>query len=81
MNKGSLLKQTHEAMHQIQGMPEHGDAEHLNNRDGLPNRPLQDHTLQNNGHQGAQINHPVRKPKVLVGWQNKIARFFGMDIK
>jgi hypothetical protein len=80
-NKKSLSDQAHEAMHQIPGVPEHGEAERLNNRGGLQNRPLQNRSLESKPLQGARINHPHREPKILVNWQKRIARFFGADMK
>lgn len=76
VNKKTLSEQAREAMHHIPYMPEHSEAEHLNNRSRLQN-----HRLQNNGRQSIKINHPACKPKVLVGWQGKAAKFFGAEIK
>jgi hypothetical protein len=60
-------------MHQIPGVPEHSEAEHLNHRRGLPNRRLKNRALQD---RGSRVSHDHREPKVLVGWQNAIARLF-----
>jgi len=70
-NEKTLPAQAHKAMHRIPGMPKHSEAKRLNSRGGLPNRPLR----------RAHTRHPNRKPKVLVGWQQKIARFFGAEQK
>lgn len=72
-NEKSLTEQVHEATHRVPGVPEHSKAERLNSRGGLPNRPLENKPLQ-----GDRSNHPNRKPRVLVNWQQKIARFFGV---
>lgn len=73
--KKSAQEQLHEAMHRIPGVPEHSEAKNLNNRGGLQNRPYK------NRQRGAQVNHPARQPKVLIGWQKKVAKFFGTEIK
>jgi hypothetical protein len=73
MTKQSVRQRAHEQMHQLPGVPEHSAAENLNHRGGLPNRPLQKRQLQN---QGRRIHQNHGEPKVLVGWQNAIGRFF-----
>jgi hypothetical protein len=76
MKDKSLPKQAHKAMHRIPGVPEHGQAKHLNSHRGLPNRSLKNRSLQ-----GVRLNHPNREPKVLIGWQQRVAKFFGVEIK
>jgi hypothetical protein len=83
MNKNdtSLPEQTHETMHRIPGVPEHTEAEHLNHRGGLPNRPYLNEPLENKPLPGIRRHHANREPKVLVSWQQKIAKFFGVEHK
>ena len=78
MTKQAVSQRMHEQMHQLPGVPEHSEAERLNHREGLPNRPAQNRSLRNRALQGAQINHPrpMKEPRVLVGWQNAIGRLF-----
>ena len=77
----SLQVQAHEAMHKIPGMPEHGEASRLNSHKGNLHRPLQNRPFKNQLLQGVRINHPGREPKVLISWQKKVARFFGVEMK
>jgi len=74
--KQSILTKSHEMMHRIPGMPEHHKAKRLNSRGGLQNRSLQNRVRHNVG-----FNHPTHEPKILVGWQHKIAQFFGVQAK
>lgn len=71
MDEQTLSARAHEQLHKLPGMPEHGEASRLNHRAGLPNRPFRNRPLQ-----AAHANHGHREPKVLVGWQNAIGRFF-----
>jgi hypothetical protein len=73
MTKQSIPHRMHEQMHRLPGVPEHREAETLNQRSGAANRPLKNRPLQNHH---ARINQNRREPKVLVGWQNAIGRFF-----
>jgi hypothetical protein len=66
MARRPLTERAHEQLHKLPGMPEHSESTRLNHRGGLPNRPLK----------SPRINHSYKEPKVLVGWQNAIARFF-----
>jgi len=79
----TLPEQAHDAMHKIPGMPEHGEAEQLNSHGGLPHQPLQNRPFENKPLQSAHthFNHADRDPKVLVGWQQKIAKFFNAEKK
>jgi hypothetical protein len=63
----ALIGRVHEQLHKLPGMPEHSEASRLNHRGGLPNRPF-----QNRPRKASRD----REPKVLVGWQNAIGRFF-----
>ena len=72
MAERSFAERAHEGLHKLPGMPEHGAGARLNHREGLPNRPLRNRPLPR-----PRINHGRKEPKVLVGWQNAIARFFG----
>jgi hypothetical protein len=58
-------------MHQIPVVPEHSEAVRANHRGGLPQRSLQKRSLRKN----PRIDHGRKEPRVLVGWQNAIARF------
>lgn len=79
----------HDATHRVPGVPahvEHPSGHHgraLQNRP-VQNRPLHNHSLQHRHapHGDAlphrSFNHtPDRPPRVLVGWQQRIAEFFG----
>jgi hypothetical protein len=76
MTGQSIAERSHEYLHRLPGMPEHGASMRLNHRAGLPNRPLRNRSLRNRPLRSPRINHGYREPKVLVGWQNAIARFF-----
>jgi hypothetical protein len=78
MTKQSTAQRAHDQMHRLPGVPEHSEAENLNQRAGLPNRPLKNRPLQDQ-HAGSNQSHS--EPKVLVGWQNAIARFFSKGKK
>ena len=66
MAERSFAERAHEGLHKLPGMPEHSEGARLNHQEGLPNRPLR----------SPRINHGRKEPRVLVGWQNAIARFF-----
>ena len=78
MSKQTVSERLHDQMHALPGVPEHGEAERLNHRGGRPVRPFQNRPLK-----GAQIDHgrEHREPRVLVGWQNAIARLFSRRSK
>jgi hypothetical protein len=65
-----LAERGHEQLHKLPGMPEHSEGTRLNRQGGLPNRPLRNRPLKS-----PRISHGHEEPKVLVGWQNAIARF------
>jgi hypothetical protein len=71
MGKQSLPERLHEGMHRIPGVPAHSEAARVNHRGGLPHQSLQKRLVRKN----PRINHSHQEPKVLVGWQNAIARF------
>jgi hypothetical protein len=80
MTRESLTERAHHRLHQLPGMPEHSESPRLNRRRGLPNRPLRNHPLRNRPLPNRPLNSPRlshghKEPKVLVGWQNAIARF------
>jgi hypothetical protein len=77
MSRQSLVKRLHEGMHRIPGVPAHSEAARVNHRSGLPHRSLQKRPLKKN----PRIDHRLREPKVLIGWQNAIARFFARGDK
>jgi hypothetical protein len=70
MTRQSIAARAHEQLHKLPGMPEHSEASRLNHRGGLPNRPFQNRPLKS-----PRTNHGHKEPRVLVGWQNAIARF------
>jgi hypothetical protein len=70
MTRRSLAERAHEQLHKLPGMPAHSESTRLNHRGGLPNRPL-----QNRPPKSPRISHGHKEPRVLVGWQNAIARF------
>jgi hypothetical protein len=72
MAEHPFAEHAHEALHKLPGMPEHSAGARLNHHGGPPNRPLRNRSLRS-----PRINHRHNEPKVLVGWQNAIARFFG----
>jgi hypothetical protein len=63
--KHSLLSALHEATHAVPGVPAHVD------------RPARHY---GGGHHG-RPNAPARPPRVLVGWQRRIAALFGQQIR
>ena len=70
MTRRSLAQRAHEQLHQLPGVPEHSEGARLNHRGGLPNRPLRGRGLKK-----PRAVHRHGEPRVLVGWQNAIARF------
>lgn len=74
MTKKSIKEHVHEATHLIPGVPDHSRAVHLNGRRGLQNRPFQNKVVHS-----PHGNHPIRKKRVLVSWQQKVAKFFGAE--
>jgi hypothetical protein len=70
MTKRPLAERAHEQLHKLPGMPEHSEGTRLDRQGGLPNRPLRNRPLKS-----PRISHSHNEPKVLVGWQNAIARF------
>ncbi|SFR92145.1 hypothetical protein SAMN04487846_0609 [Microbacterium sp. cf046] len=73
MTEHTVPQRLHEGMHRLPGVPSHSEAGTRNHRRGLPNRPLRGRSLK-----GAHGNHPraMKEARVLVGWQNAIARLF-----
>jgi hypothetical protein len=71
------LDQLHEATHRIPGVPEHVD--HPAGHQGRSNQPHHPR-LTNPAREHASINHPARRPRVLIAWQRRIAAFFGQWI-
>ena len=73
----STIDVLHGMTHLVPGVPEHVD--HPAGHHGRPNRP---HHPQRGHHQLAhtRINHPAKPPRVLVGWQRRIAALFGQWI-
>jgi hypothetical protein len=69
MTKPSVTERAHAGLHKLPGMPDHSEAEHRNHRGGRPSR------------NHPRAGHVHREPKVLVGWQNAIARFFSRGSK
>jgi hypothetical protein len=69
MTRRPLAERAHEQLHKLPGMPEHSEGTRLNRRGGLPNRPLANRPLPSK-----RIRHVRNEPKVLVRWQNAIAR-------
>lgn len=81
MTERPLAERAHDRLHKLPGMPEHGERTRRNHQGGLPNRPLRNRPLRNRplrnrSRQSPRINHGHQEPKVLVSWQNAIARFF-----
>ncbi|MCI0156500.1 hypothetical protein KNO15_07300 [Leifsonia shinshuensis] len=62
----------HEATHRVPGVPDHSARTHGHAMQGKHPRPQGRHPrLQ------GRIHHQHREPRVLVAWQNRIARLFG----
>jgi hypothetical protein len=57
-------------------MPEHSANTSPGRRGGLPNRPL-----RNRRPKSPRTSHGHKEPKVLIGWQNAIARLFSRRSK
>lgn len=84
----------HDATHRVPGVPAH--AEHVGHPAGHHGRALQNRpprnpapqdraplggTAQTRAPQSRSLNHsPARQPRVLVGWQRRIALFFGQQL-
>ena len=65
--KNTTNETLHEAMHRIPGVPEHND-----NPQGGRANPTHSHPRRQN-----RTTRHDTPPRVLVGWQNRIARLFG----
>jgi hypothetical protein len=70
MTRRSLAERAHEQLHKLPGMPEHSEGTRLDRHSGLPDRPLRNRPLKS-----PRNSHGHKEPRVLVGWQNAIARF------
>jgi hypothetical protein len=82
---GTMLDKLHQATHRIPGVPPHseqpaghqGQARHGRS----PHLPTAHHRAQNHpAHHHRGWSHPARQPRVLVGWQRRIAAFFGQQL-
>ena len=68
----------HEATHLMPGVPQHQDYPEGHQGTTRHDRSFQNRPLQNRGagsHHGSTPAHD-RPPRVLVGWQNRIASLF-----
>jgi hypothetical protein len=67
-----LRDQLHDATHRVPGVPAHVEHPAGHHGHAPANRP------HNHSH---NHNHsPARRPRVLVGWQRRIALFFGQQL-
>jgi hypothetical protein len=76
MTEQEPIGRAHEQLHKLPGMRQHSEASRLNHREGLANRPLPNQPFRNRPLKAPRASHGHREQKVLVGWQNAIARFF-----
>lgn len=65
-----VLERLHEATHQLPGVPEHTD--HATGHQGRRN--------PRGGFAQPGAHRQVRPPKMLIGWQRRIAALFGQWI-
>lgn len=64
----------HEATHRLPGVPAHEER-------GAGHQGRTAHGHGSAAHHHGRPNHsPTKPPRVLVGWQRRIARLFGQEI-
>lgn len=75
-----MLERLHRATHRVPGVPEHtehGPGHQGTARHGRSPRPSGGHRARHE-----RWNHtPARPPRILVGWQHRIAAFFGQAMR
>jgi hypothetical protein len=83
--KHQLRDLLHGATHRVPGVPAH--VEHPAGHQGRARAVRATHErdrAHGGGHGGVRnggVNHsPARPPRVLVGWQRRIAAFFGQEV-
>ncbi|WP_035736703.1 hypothetical protein [Glycomyces arizonensis] len=69
----AVVKALHEATHRMPGLPRHQDHPEGHHGRSLQNRPLRDRGT--GSHQGSAPAHD-RPPRMLAGWQRRIAALF-----
>jgi hypothetical protein len=77
----NLIRPLHEATHRVPGVPEHREAPRGHQSPTRHGRSLQNRaTTSRGGSAGAPRHHGRTRhdvpPRVLVRWQNRIARLF-----
>jgi hypothetical protein len=79
--KHPLRDLLHGATHRVPGVPAH--VEHPAGHQGRARavRTAPDRDRAHGGGRNSGVNHsPARPPRVLVGWQRRIAAFFGQEV-
>ena len=85
--KNALVDALHDATHRLPGVPAHadknaghqGETTHGRTAHGRPRQAGRDSTAH--AHHRTTGNHsPARPPRVLAGWQRRIAKLFGQEI-
>ena len=74
MTTPSEPKNPHKLLHSLPGMPEHGEAERLNGRGGMPNRPLKNRPLKNRPLENPPTS---QEPRVLILWRKTARAILG----
>lgn len=78
-----IRERLHELTHAVPGVPAHVDHApgHQGHRGRAPQLARRNHSPRPQGGQLATAErHAPRKPRVLVGWQERIAAFFGQEL-
>jgi hypothetical protein len=69
----------HEATHRVPGVPAH--VEHPAGHQGRVRVRDRSHGGEHGGARNTGVHHSsARPPRVLVGWQRRIAAFFGQEV-
>lgn len=79
----TMLDKLHRATHRIPGVPAHTDQPAGHQGHAAHGRSFHlptAHGRSLHGPSAGHWNHPARQPRVLVGWQRRIAAFFGQQL-
>jgi hypothetical protein len=79
---GTMLDKLHRATHRIPGVPAHAEqpAGHQGHAAHGRSRHLPTAHGRSLPGPSQHWNHPARQPRVLAGWQRRIAGFFGQQL-
>ncbi|MDR6906060.1 hypothetical protein J2X63_001746 [Agromyces sp. 3263] len=79
-DKGSLVDALHEATHRLPGVSGHEDRPAGHQGTTHHSRLAQASSARRHPSVGRRNHASVRRPRVLVAWQRRIAAFFGEEV-